>query len=149
MIIDYNYVTSRLATGGAIRSEEDVQILIATGITHIINCRTEFNEIRHLVNFPTITYLWKGIDDDGEAKPVAWFKDCIEFGLAALSQPGNKLYVHCQAGINRGPSAAYAILRALGLSARDAAAIIKRARPEAKIGYSKCADAAIKELKYE
>lgn len=147
--MDYNFVNHRLATGGAITDDNDVQGLIKAGITHIINCRAEFDDASLLAKYPQIQYLWNGVHDDGKPKPVDWFEKSITFALIALSQPGNKVYAHCFAGVNRGPSTAYAILRALGLNDVEAEGMIRVNRPIALIHYRKDADAAITALKYE
>jgi protein-tyrosine phosphatase len=89
------------------------------------------------------------VNDDGHVKPIDWFKRAIDFALPALALPNTKIYAHCAAGINRGPSLAYAILRAQGLEANLAYSLIKTARPISFIGYAKDADIAIKSLGYE
>jgi protein-tyrosine phosphatase len=146
--MDFNFVSTRVATGAAITDDKDVQALIKAGITHIIDCRAEFDDLSLLKGY-NITYLYNGVHDDGRPKPVSWFQHSIEFALEALLHPSNKIYAHCAAGVNRGPSTAYAILRALGLNSSQAESFIKAGRPIALIGYMKDADAAITALKYE
>lgn len=147
--MDYDFVTTRLATGAAINNDEDVQILIKFGITHIINCRSEFDDAPLLLKHPQIKYLYNPTYDDGTHKSAEWFCKSIVFALEALGQSVNKVYVHCAAGINRGPSSAFAILRALGLSSTQSESFIKIARPMALIAYMNDANAAISLLKYE
>lgn len=147
--MNFNFVTHRLAVGSAIDTDADVQTLINAGITHIIDCRAEFDDAPLLAKYPQIKYLYNGVDDDMQAKPIAWFEKSISFALEALSHPGNKVYSHCAAGINRGPSTGYAILRALGLSGIATEALIRFHRPIAMIAYASDADVAIKALKYE
>lgn len=130
-------------------NDSDVQALIKAGITHIIDCRAEFDDSPLLVKYPQIGYLWNGVSDDGQHKPVDWFAKSIDFGLKALTNAGAKLYCHCAAGVNRGPSTAYAVLRATGLNSIQAESMIKAGRPIALIIYMKDADAAITALKYE
>jgi protein tyrosine phosphatase (PTP) superfamily phosphohydrolase (DUF442 family) len=147
--MDYNFINNRVATGAAISSTKDVDALVAAGITHIINCRKEFDDKPLLVNHPQIGYLFNGVHDDGKKKLVSWFQPSIEFALAALAQPHNKVYAHCAAGINRGPSTAFAILRALGMNYDDAKAAIRRVRPKATVNYRHDADDAVKALGYD
>ncbi len=147
--MDFNFVTNRVATGAGIFTDADVKKLIDAGVTHIIDCRAEFDDAPLLKNYPQITYLFNGVNDDGQPKPTSWFKKSIEFALAGLMQPTNKVYAHCAAGVNRGPSTAYAILRALGLTHLQAETVIKTARPIAGIAYKHDADLAITDLKYE
>lgn len=147
--LDLNFVTHRVATGGSLETLNNLKELQSLGITHIINARSEFNDATLFNRSLAFHYLWNGVDDDGHAKPTAWFKKAIDFALPALSLPGNKVYVHCQAGINRGPSLAYAILRAQGMDSLWAKNLIQLARPIAFVGYAKDADDAIKLLGYE
>ena len=147
--MDFNFVSTRLATGGAISNDADVKILLQSGITHIINCRLEFDDAQLLKTYPQIKYLYNGVDDDGKPKSIIWFKTSIDFALNALSSPLNKVYCHCAAGIDQGPSTAFVVLRALGLSSTQARDFIKSAKPIAQIGYLNDANAAIKALQYE
>lgn len=148
--MDFNFVTERLATGGGISSAADVDVLVAAGVTHIIDCRDDFNDQPLLASRIGIQYLSNPTPDDGQSKPVDWFKRSIEFALPALATPGHKVYAHCAQGINRGPSTAFAILRALGLSHAVAHGMVVLARPITVVGirYATDADAAIKALGY-
>jgi hypothetical protein len=148
--MDFDFVTARLATGAKLTAPEDVNVLAQPGITHIIDCRDDFNDAPLLANHPNILYLWNGVPDDGRPKPTAWFQKSLAFGLPALAQPKTKLYCHCAAGINRGPSTAYAILIALGLGHREARAMIIAHRPKTIIGvrYADDAEQAITALGY-
>lgn len=141
-----NFVTSRLATGGALTGPADVDALFTGGITHVIDCRVEFDDGALLAQ--RFHYLYDPTADDGNPKPPAWFQPGIAFGLQALSTPASRVYVHCTAGVNRGPSMCYAIMRAFGWSPVDALATIKAARPVAQVRYSNDADAAVKALGY-
>jgi protein-tyrosine phosphatase len=100
------------------------------------------------INEPAIQYLWNPTIDDGEPKPPEWFAKTIEFSLNALAQPWTKVYVHCAAGVNRGPSSAYAVMLALGWDGPTALALIKERRPTAQVGYAKDADVAVVTLGY-
>lgn len=141
-----NFVAPRLSTGGALGGPADVDLLAAAGITHVIDCRTEFDDGSLLAQ--RFHYLYDPTADDGQTKPPAWFQPGIAFALQALSQPGNRIYAHCAAGVNRGPSMCYAIMRALGWSASDAASTIKTARPVAQVRYAADADVAVASLGY-
>jgi hypothetical protein len=59
-VTDFDFVTSRLATGTAITGPADVQVLVAAGVTHIIDCRDDFNDAPLLAGNPAISYLWNG-----------------------------------------------------------------------------------------
>lgn len=149
--MDFDFITKRMAVGSAIHSEEDVQTLAKKGITHILNCRLYEDDAPFLINFPEIRYLWLSTGDDGQRKPPEWFEKVINFGFDALMRPRQKLYVHCLQGINRGPSAAYAILRALGHPKDQVLDLFYTHRPVTKYGldYKMDAECAVLALGYE
>ena len=141
-----NFVTIRLATGGALTGPPDVDALVTAGITHVIDCRAEFDDGALLAQ--RFHYLYDPTADDGQPKPPGWFQPAIAFALQALAQPGTKVYSHCAQGVNRGPSMCYAIMRAFGWPAADALSSIKTARPVAQVRYSADADSAVVALGY-
>jgi len=145
---DFSFVTERLAVGAALQSQSDVEAIVAAGITHVIDCRKDFNDTASLACHRAVTVLWDGTADDGQPKPPAWFRKGIEFALYALAQPHHKIYVHCAAGVNRGPSMAYAILRAQGLQSTTAERLIRTARPIVGLRYKADADRAVSKLGY-
>ena len=145
---DFDFITGRLATGAAIDGPADVDELVRAGITHVIDCRWEFEDTPLLASHPKMSYLYNGTPDDGEPKGTDWFAKSLEFALPALGLPGTKIYAHCMAGVHRGPSTAYAILRALGIAAADAEAMVRRGRPIAELIYRDDADAAVTALGY-
>lgn len=151
MSVSFDFVTFRLATGSAIQSKEDVDLLVASGITDVINCR-EDDESQFLSTHPgIIRFLHNPTEDDGSIKSPEWFRKSIVFGLETLSIRKRKLFCHCQVGCNRGPSTTYAILRAFGLNRIESLAMIRLARPItiAGIRYADDADVAVKQLGYE
>lgn len=145
---DFNFITTRLATGAALQGPEDVADLAVAGITDVIDCRAEFDDAPLFAKVKRIHYLWDGTADDGEPKPPLWFSKGIEFGLAALARPKRKVYCHCAAGVNRGPSMAYAILRSMGFSSVEASTLIRSVRPQVGIRYAPDADKAVVALGY-
>lgn len=147
--MDFSFITKRLATGAAISSPADVDALVGSGVTHIIDCRDDFNDQPLLASRIGVQYLWNPTADDGARKPVEWFKRSIDFALPALALPYNKVYCHCKQGINRGPSTAYCVLRALGLGRFEARAALQIGRPIALARYAADADNAIAALGYE
>lgn len=138
-MVDYDFITERVAVGGAIWTRENFQSLKRAGFTHIINTQIEFAD-RSLgfsddpstslrVNHdPTVLDL--GTDDDLEAKPAEFFFRGVRFALDALALPHAKVLVHCASGIHRGPMLALAILRVLGYSRHDALGLLRARRPQ-------------------
>lgn len=147
--MDFNFVTDRVATGAALSGPADVAALVAAGITAVIDCRSEFDDTP-LFASGGIAVLWNGVADDGNPSTHGpdWFGKSLAFALPILAAPHGKVLAHCAAGVNRGPSTAYAILRAQGLSAVDAEAMIRRARPQVGLAYKTEADSAITVLGY-
>lgn len=136
-----DFVTSFLAVGGDLPEDDDeavrhaAELIDVGGITHVLDVRHEAEET--LWDFaPEVTYRWCGIDDAGQRVPDAWFEDIVDWTLDALAQPGTRLLTHCHMGINRGPSAGYAVLLGLGWDPVEALAGIRRARPIAHVWYA-------------
>ena len=142
MAYDYSKITERVYF-------EEIK---AAGITHIIDAQVERDDDVYLPKILRgLSILWDPTADDGvHPKPVLWFKNCVEYGIAALSIPGSIVLTHCAAGINRGPSLAYAIMRAQGLPSADALLRLHVARPQTLVGvaYREDAEAALKVLKW-
>ena len=144
---DCTYVTARLATGAAITGPADAAALAAAGLTAVIDCRDDLDDAPYLAG-AGLTYLWNPTADDGQPKPASWFAASLAFALPLLAQPGQRVYAHCAAGINRGPSTAYAIMLALGWDPAAAEALIRAARPQVGLAYAADARAAIPLLGY-
>jgi len=145
---DFTFITDRIATGAGLDSIDDVQQIADAGITHIIDCRSELDDSALIgqwmqANNHAMYLLWNPTDDDGQPKPPQWFDKSIRFGLHALTVKRRKVYAHCAAGINRGPSTCYAILRATGMSAQMAEDLIRQKRPQVGLAYKPDADRAI------
>ncbi len=149
-MVDYSRITERVFTGAAISSAQDVDTLVAAGVTHIIDARDDVDDATLIMsNHPAIVYCWDPTADNGQhPKPVEWFENALSFAMPALAQPGNICHFHCAAGINRGPSLAYTIMRAQGFSHLGALAIIRLKRPVTMVGiaYSDDADLALRQL---
>jgi hypothetical protein len=149
-LVDFNFVTARLATGAAVSGPADIQALVAAGVTHIIDCRDDFSDAPLLAGDPAISYLWNGVADDGDPATHGdtWFGKSLGFALPALASPHNKVYCHCAAGVNRGPSTAFAIMLASGFTASDAESIIRAARPVVGLAYKTEAVTSVADLGY-
>ena len=144
--IDFDRVTDRIFTGGGIWSMKDVDRLVAVGVTHVVCAAEELEELSVRLAGDRLAVLPNGTDDDGEPKSPSWFGRIVRFALDALRDPDARVYLHCAAGINRGPSATYVVLRALGHSRGEALGLIKAARGQAGIIYADSADDAIEAL---
>jgi protein-tyrosine phosphatase len=126
--MDYDWINERLALGAGITDEHDVDVLRAAGVTDVIDMRAEFDD-HQLFTDRQVNVLWLPQLDDGTPRPPAQVLSGIQYALGQLQVMGRKIYVHCAAGVNRGPTEMYAILRAFGYSQVDAIALIKLKRP--------------------
>lgn len=156
----YNWITDRIAVGDEdyLYDSKIQRAMKRDGVTHVLDCREETNRSdwfswqgrpKHvgLAN-RNFCRLVNGCDDDGQDKSDAYWRISVEFGKAALENPDAKLYVHCAAGINRGPSNAYAIMRAIGYSELESVNLLKGGRPIVGILYQRNAERAIRRLGY-
>ncbi len=104
------------------------------GITTIIDCRLEWSDEDFVREHqPHIDYHHMPIDDAGQAVPTAYFDGIVK--AARNAKPG-RIMVHCHMGINRGPSAALAILMDQGYLLTEALTAIRQARPIAAMAYA-------------
>ena len=122
--LTYDWVTPTLATGGSVPTTDFVR-LASEGVTHVISC---FEAIDDRQFAPAgMSVLWVPQMDDGSPRNPDDLRKVIEFVDGAGSEA--KIYAHCHAGHNRGPLAAYLVLRRRGMSKDEAIAAILKARP--------------------
>ena len=129
-MLDYQFVTERLAIGGSIGTPANMRELSRAGITHVVNMQKEFDDSL-LTDGSGIEVLWNGCEDDFLPKPAELFWKGVRFTLQALADPEAKVYFHCAAGVHRSPIMLLAVLRVLGHERRDAINMISDARPQA------------------
>jgi protein-tyrosine phosphatase len=125
--MDLSWITDRIAVGGGIWNAGNMAELAALGITHIINMQIEFDE-RSLAVPHNIEVLWNPVDDDFLPKPPDVFQRGVRFAQDALADSNARLYVHCAAGVHRGPTMALAILCAQGYDLEEAKRLIQEKR---------------------
>ena len=126
--IELTWITDNLAVGGGIWTEERMGEIAGRGITHIIDMQVEFDdtELGHLHG---VQVLWNPIDDDFQLKSPEMFQRGVQFALSALADPKHKLYIHCAAGVHRGPMMALAIMCSMGWKLREAQQVLRVLRP--------------------
>jgi protein-tyrosine phosphatase len=125
--MDMTWITDRIAVGGGIWNEENMQELIRKGVTHIIDMQIEFDD-RPLAEPYGVHVLYNPTDDDFQIKPPELFQRGVDFALEALSDDEKKVYIHCAAGVHRAPMMTLAIMRVLGWSLADAKELIQKRR---------------------
>ncbi len=135
-----DFITDFLAIGGDLDHDiekaltQAVELVDIAAITHILDCRSEAEE-NLWARFPDVDYCWDGIDDRPQAATARWFERITDWALCAIGGGGTVL-THCHMGINRGPSAGYAILLCLGWDPIDALDAIRAARPIAHVAFA-------------
>ncbi len=140
-----NFVTDRLAVGGDLsptfaRARVQLDELVAAGVTHIVDLRQEWSDELLVSNWaPQVRYLQHRVADAGQKIGPDWFTELVDWVQAALADPAAKVLVHCHMGVNRAPSAVFAVLLAQGVGLRPALDAIRRARPVAVIDYASSA----------
>jgi protein-tyrosine phosphatase len=125
--MDMTWVTDRIAVGGGIWNDENMEELVRHGVTHIIDMQIEFDD-RPLAEPYPVEVLFNPTDDDFLPKSPELFQAGVDFALEALDEPQNRIYIHCAAGVHRAPMMTLAILRVLGWSLQDAKALIQERR---------------------
>lgn len=134
-------LTDRLWVGGDLPEETDrARVTIRwwhdLGIRVIIDTRFEWSDENLVRKFaPDIAYVHVGQDDRGQRIPGDWFDAVVGAARAGFDADG-AILAHCHMGINRGPSAAYAVLLDLGWDPVDAIDHIRSTRPIAAVGYA-------------
>jgi len=125
--MDMTWVTDRIAVGGGIWNDENMEELVGHGVTHIIDMQIEFDD-RPLAEPYPVEVLFNPTNDDFLPKPPELFQAGVDFALEALDEPQSRVYIHCAAGVHRAPMMTLAILRVLGWSLLDAKALIQDRR---------------------
>ena len=125
--MDITWLTDRIAVGGGIWNRENMALVARTGVTHIIDMQIEFDDTP-LAKPYGIEVLWNPTDDDFEPKPPAMFERGVEFAETALASDDAKVFIHCAAGVHRGPMMALALLGSMGWDVEDAIDLIQSRR---------------------
>ncbi|MBZ5513085.1 MAG: dual specificity protein phosphatase family protein [Acidobacteriia bacterium] len=143
--MDMTWVTDRIAVGGGIWTGEKMAQVAGAGITHIIDMQIEFDDTA-LAEPHGVQVLWNPTDDDFQVKGPEVFQRAVDFALQALNGEagsperaaaaragvhgnGNRLFIHCAAGVHRAPMMTLAILRVLGFPLPEAMELIESRRP--------------------
>jgi protein-tyrosine phosphatase len=126
--MDISWVTDRVAVGGGIWNTENMADVVRAGVTHIIDMQLEFDDTEIAGPFD-VEVLWNPIDDDFQPKPPEVFERGVEFAEKAMEGAGNRVLVHCAAGVHRAPMMTLAILGAMGWNLEDAMELIEGRRP--------------------
>ena len=148
MTADFQMVLERVAVGSAINDSKDFSdALEAAGIEYVVDCQGEHDDTPFLVT-QNMLDCWCPTMDDGQPKPLEWWGKGIGWALEQYAKPHAKIYFHCAAGVNRGPSMCFGFMLALGFDAATAEALIRKARPQVGIAYKQDAIDKVPQLGY-
>lgn len=136
------WVSDQLAVSGDLSSRPGLALSQLRdweqqGVTDVFDMRGEADDTDFIhANSSVIASHWYGVDDDGGTRNDAWFEAFTAEAKAILDDPNRRILVHCHMGVNRGPSALYAIMLQSGWHHVDALRHIRDARPIAGIIYA-------------
>ncbi|MGH9804965.1 MAG: dual specificity protein phosphatase family protein [Candidatus Acidiferrales bacterium] len=136
LMLDLDFITERVAVGGAILTRENFEGVLRAGITHIINTQLEFDDrtLRrgsdHVPDSGEADILWLPLDDDLLPKPAEAFFAAVRYVMQALERPEARVLIHCASGIHRAPMVALALLRVQGFTRHEARALLEARRPQ-------------------
>ena len=130
MLLDCNeIIEDRLWVGCYIRPEE-VRYLCQLGITIVLNLQSDRDLDYYAIRVEELLLAYEVAGIEHHRIPIPDFdKQALESNLShavyalekALAPLSSRVYVHCTAGINRGPTLAAAYLvKVRGLSAKEA-----------------------------
>jgi protein-tyrosine phosphatase len=126
--MDMTWVTERVALGGGIWNARNMEEIVKTGVTHVIDMQIEFDD-RPLAEPYGVQVLWNPTDDDFLPKPPELLKRGVDFALGALADPEARVYIHCAAGVHRAPMMTLAVLGAMDWEMDAAMVLIETRRP--------------------
>ena len=123
-----SWVTDHLAVGGRIHPE-DIHALALSGITHVIDTRSEYRDDAAALAKESIELLHLPTPDtypltvEQLEKGAAWAQQRI--------QNGGRVLIHCEHGVGRSVLLTCAVLVYGGMKARDALALVQEKRWQA------------------
>jgi len=137
------WVSEILAVSGDLPSNrvqalEQLRQWEEAGITDVFDMRGEADDTEFIHQNSAITSHWFGVDDNGGKRDDSWFEELRDEAYAVLNDISQRrrILVHCHMGVNRGPSALFAIMLATGWESLEALRAIRNARPIAGIIYA-------------
>lgn len=136
------WVDEQLAVSGdlpynRVEALEQLRVWEQSGITDVFDMRGEADDSTFIHRMSdVITSHWFGVDDAGTPRDDAWFDSFVDRAHEILEDSERKILVHCHMGVNRGPSALYAIMLSLGWDHVAALRAIRDSRPIAGIIYA-------------
>ena len=126
--LNMSWVNSHLAVGGRIRPE-DIRALSLTGITHVIDTRSEYKDDEQALAQENIALLYLPTPDtypmslEELRQGTQWANEHMKHG--------GRVLIHCEHGVGRSVLLTCAVLVYGGMHARDALELVKDKRWQA------------------
>ena len=123
-----SWVTTHLAVGGRVRPE-DIHTLSLTGVTHVIDTRSEYHDDEEALAQEHIQLLYLPTPDTYPLS-VEQLEEGAKWANEQIKDDGRVL-IHCEHGVGRSVLLTCATLMYGGMSARDALALVQQKRWQA------------------
>jgi protein tyrosine phosphatase (PTP) superfamily phosphohydrolase (DUF442 family) len=126
--LNMSWITPYLAVGGRVRAE-DVQRLARSGVTRVVDTRSEYQDDEQALESEGILLLYLPTQDtyplsiEDLQRGAEWINQQIE--------AGERVLIHCEHGVGRSVLLTAASLVASGMSSRAAVRLIQRRRWQA------------------
>ncbi len=126
--LNMSWITQNLAVGGRIRPE-DIPALARTGITYVIDTRSEHRDDVEALAKEHIQLLYLPTRDT-QAMSIEQMMEGAQWTHQAMQQNGRVL-IHCEHGVGRSALLACAVLVYEGMHAQDALQLVQQKRWQA------------------
>ncbi len=126
MRLDLDWITERLAVGGAFPIEAALHLAADLGVRHVVDVRVEACDDEQVLRRHGISLLHLPTEDRC-AIALTKIRDGVAWVSARLAR-AERVLVHCQHGIGRSALLALCVLVARGAEPLEALALAKRAR---------------------
>jgi protein-tyrosine phosphatase len=135
---DHAFVLPSLAVGEYPTPEDAPWLRAACGIRRVVSLQDDLDLERKGIRLNDLLAAYRRVEitldrypiADGDAGALCAALRSVLWGLHGSLAAGERVYLHCNAGLNRAPTVAVAYLhRHHGLSLEDACAVVKAQRP--------------------
>ncbi|MBV9257238.1 MAG: dual specificity protein phosphatase family protein [Ktedonobacteraceae bacterium] len=126
--LNMSWVNDHLAVGGRVRPE-DIRALALSGVTHVVDTRSEYCDDKDALAQEHIDLLYLPTPDtyplsvEQLMQGAAWTDEQI--------RKGGRVLIHCEHGVGRSVLLTCAVLVYEGMNARDALELVKKKRWQA------------------
>lgn len=126
--LNMSWITPNLAVGGRIHPE-DIKALAASGVTHVVDTRSEYRDDAEALAKEHIELLYlptadtQPLTSEQMFQGAQWVQERIE--------QGGRVLIHCEHGVGRSAQLTCAVLIYDGMHAHDALQLVQQKRWQA------------------